>query len=61
MNKRISEVLKRLIRDINIDYGFCGVAQGDDFMMINTADNINKLDIVINIKTTDWGNFEESK
>lgn len=54
MNNRILEDIKRYaVNRLNQEYGYCGVADGADFAMLNSGDDSE--DIKIKIECAECG------
>jgi len=54
MNKVINEIKEFAVSKLNAAYGYCGVAESDAFLMINSDDkNGNDIIIKITIKPED--------
>jgi len=50
MNNPVLDNLKKwVVTTLNNEYGFCGLADGDDMVMINSTDSEGN-DIIINIE-----------
>ena len=49
-NKVLEEIKNFAVEKLNNTYGFCGLAESDDFAMLNSTDKKNSKDIKITIK-----------
>ena len=50
-NTILDEIKAFAVKKLNNAYGFCGLAESDDFAMLNSTDKKNGKDIKITIKT----------
>ena len=48
-NTILKDIIRYVADRLNINYGFCGVAEGEDMAIINSSDGKGN-DIIINIK-----------
>lgn len=45
-SKMVETIKKELVSKLNTEYGYCGLAEGENFLMLNSGNG----NIVINIK-----------
>ena len=50
INKVLDEIKDFAVKKLNNTYGFCGLAESDNFAMLNSNDKKNGKDIKITIK-----------